>query len=406
MDLEFEAQQPGSGETGENPEDETQQNTAAGPTRPAGSRPASDSERQSGIDSNPSAGSADPMSRFQPLRVVRRTSPPELESGLEPSPPVEPAADTVPPRQPSLPAEAESVHPAAPPPQYTWREPWYNQAPEPPRRRRRGCGCALLLLPALMLLLGYLLFPLRSNILLIGLDRALEGTDASRTDTNILLSIDPLLPVVNMLSIPRDLWVPIPGAGENRINTAHYFAELNLPGSGPQAAMQTVSSNFGVDLHYYARIRFDGLKDIIDSMGGVTIDLPEAMSGYPAGSHHLDGTQALAFARDRAGSDDFFRMQRGQLLIRSILKKFLNPLNWVYLPPATAATIRAVDTSIPLWQLPRFGVALLRAVAADSINAHTINREMVTPFTTNQGANVLLPNWDAINPLLFELFGQ
>jgi len=276
---------------------------------------------------------------------------------------------------------------------------------EPPRRRR-GCGCRTLLLLALPALLFYLLFPFRTNLLVLGLDRALAGTDASRTDTNILISVIPLEPTVNMLSIPRDLWVPISGVGENRINTAHYFAELAQPGSGPDAAIKAVESNFGVTVHHYIRIRFDGLQQMIDSMGGVTIDLPAAMSGYGAGEHLLNGKQALAFARDRAGSDDFSRMQRGQLLITAVLKKLASPASWVYLPSVFSAAWQSMDTDIPLWQMPRLGMALFRAALGSSINAQTITRDMVTPWTTSEGANVLLPNWDAINPLLLEMFGQ
>ncbi|MBN1265226.1 MAG: LCP family protein [Anaerolineales bacterium] len=280
---------------------------------------------------------------------------------------------------------------------------------EPPTpvipRKRRGCGCRLILLLTITSLL-YLLFPMHTNMLVLGLDRAPEGTDASRTDTNILISVIPLQPTVNMLSIPRDLWVPIPDVGENRINTAHYFAELSQPGSGPQAALETVRVNFGVTVHYYARIRFDGLQDMVNSMGGVTIDLPTAMSGYDAGKHQLNGEQALAFARNRQGSDDFFRMQRGQLLITSVMIKLANPVNWIYLPAVFRAAFQSTDTNIPIWQMPRLGLALFRAVLSNTLNTQTITRDMVTPFTTNQGANVLLPDWAAINPLIAEMFGR
>ena len=231
---------------------------------------------------------------------------------------------------------------------------WHKPKAEPPSapqpaRERRGCGCwwSALILPFAALIVVYLLFPLRTNLLILGIDRAPEGTDASRTDTNILLSVIPLRPTVNMLSIPRDLWVTLPNGGEDRINTAHFYAEAAQPGSGPQAALETVRGNFGVSVRYYARIRFDGVQEIVDSMGGVTINLPAPMSGYDAGPHTLNGEQALAFARDRQGTDDFFRMQRGQLLIQSVIVKMINPLNWGYLPGTAAATLRSVDTNLP-----------------------------------------------------------
>jgi polyisoprenyl-teichoic acid--peptidoglycan teichoic acid transferase len=287
------------------------------------------------------------------------------------------------------------------------RVPGHTQ-PARRKRRRRGCSCGplLLLLPVFLVLGVYLLFPLRTNILILGMDRPPEGTDVSRTDTNIVLSVIPLKPVVNMLSIPRDLWVPIANVGENRINTAHFFAEANQAGSGPAAAMQAVRDNFGLTIHYYVRIRFDGFKEIIDAMGGVTIDLPEAMSGYEAGKVHLNGEQALAFVRDRKGTDDFFRMQRGQMMIVASVKKLLNPLTWWRMPAILLAGLRSVDTNIPVWEMPRIGLAVVRGVLQGTIDARTIAREMVTPFTTSEGAQVLLPNWQAINPVLMELFGQ
>ncbi len=222
----------------------------------------------------------------------------------------------------------------------------------------------------------------------------------------LVLSINPLRPIVNMLSIPRDLWVNIPDVGENRINTAHFFAEANDPGSGPQASMQTVQDNFGIPIDYYVRIRFDGVKEIVNAMGGLNIELPEAMSGYEAGTHLLDGDQALAFVRDRSGTDDFFRMQRGQLAVKALIKQSLLPSNWPKLPAAAVAAMKTMDNNIPVWQMPRIGLAVARAALTDRINNKTITREMVTPFTTSEGAMVLLPNWDSINPLLIELFGQ
>ncbi len=279
---------------------------------------------------------------------------------------------------------------------------------EMPQGKKRGSGCCfwILFIPIIGLLAVYLLFPSRTNILILGLDRAPEGSDVSRTDTNIILSVIPLQPIVNMLSIPRDLWVSIPGVGENRINTAHFFAEGNQTGSGPYAAMDTVRQNFGITIDYYARIRFDGFKDMINAMGGITINLEEPMSGYPAGQIHLDGDQALAFARDRSGSDDFFRMQRGQMVIKAVLKHMLNPITWPRFPLILSTSVKAIDTNIPFWQMPRIGLALVRAAISDTINNQTITREMVNPYTTDQGANILLPNWQAINPLLLELFGE
>ena len=283
----------------------------------------------------------------------------------------------------------------------------------PPRARRGGRGCLRLgcfqvgclgVLGILALLLVYFLAPLRTNFLILGIDRTPEGSAVGRSDTMILVSVDPLAPRVEMLSIPRDLWVTVPGVGEQRINTAHFFAEAQQAGSGPAAALETVKGNFGVDVPYFVRVRFDTFSRIIDAFGGIDITLSEPMSGYEAGTHHLNSEQALAFARDRKGSDDFFRMGRGQIVIRAVLKQALSPATWGRLPDVARAMFETVDTNLPLWQMPRLGLALARATVT-GIDSRTVDRDMVTPYTTDQGASVLLPNWDAINPVTREMFG-
>lgn len=281
---------------------------------------------------------------------------------------------------------------------------------EPPRRRRRigcncGCGCLLPFLALAALALLYFLYPARTNVLVLGIDSREGEGELGRTDTNILATVSPLRPYIGMLSIPRDLWVTIPDHGENRINTAHFFAEAETPGSGPQAAIDAVELNFGVPVDYYIRIRFEGLQEMVDALGGVEIDLPEPTSGYPAGRHLLNGEQALAFVRDRQGSDDFFRMARGQLFLRALMRRLLSPSSWSDLPAFLAATPRFVDTSIPVWLWPRLGLAVMRA-GNGGIDSRVITREMVTPFTTAGGAAVLAPNWDQINPVVEEMFGN
>jgi LCP family protein required for cell wall assembly len=257
-----------------------------------------------------------------------------------------------------------------------------------------------------VLLLVYFFAPLRVDFLLLGIDRVPEGTALGRSDTMILMSVEPLTGRLKMVSIPRDLWVSIPGVGENRINTAHFFAESSAPGSGPAAAAQTVEQNFGVQVPYYVRLRFDAVLRIVDAMGGVTVNLPEDMAGLPAGQHHLTGEQALAFVRDRKGTDDFFRMEHAQFMLKSISLQLLSPLSWSHLPAVMQAGFSSVDTNLPFWHWPRVGLAFLRAVATGGIDARTITREMATPYTTEGGASVLMPNWALIQPYVSEMFAH
>jgi polyisoprenyl-teichoic acid--peptidoglycan teichoic acid transferase len=282
------------------------------------------------------------------------------------------------------------------------------RVPRANRRRAFPCGCFQLGCLGMFLLVGlvfvYFLAPMRTNFLILGIDRVPDGSAAGRSDTMILVSVVPLRPTIKMLSIPRDLWVDVFEVGEQRINTAHYFAELNQAGTGPSAAVTTISENFEVEVPYYVRVRFDGFTRVVDAMGGVTVKLPEDMAGYPAGQHHLNSEQALAFVRDRSGTDDFFRMSHGQLLIRAVIDQMLIPSSWQYLPDVARVADQAIDTNLPFWQWPRLALAFVRA-GAGGIDSRTIGREMITPFTTSGGASVLLPNWELIRPVVSEMFG-
>jgi len=295
------------------------------------------------------------------------------------------------------------------------RQAQYAQNPPPPtwmnsskKRGSCGCGCApfigFLVVVGLMLTV-FLLAPMRTNVIFIGIDYAPEESNVARSDTIVLASIVPLKPYVGILSIPRDLWVDIPNIGENRINTAHFFGEANIPGSGPSALMETVKANFGVEMDNYVRIRFEGVREVVNAMGGVDIELTEPMAGYPVGLHHLTGNKALAFARHRQGSDDFFRMEQGQILLLSILRQTLKPQNWSLLPRVIITGWRVMDTDLPWWQLPRLGLAILRA-GPNNIDRKIIGRDMVSSHITEQGANVLLPDWFQIQQQVEMLFNN
>ena len=314
----------------------------------------------------------DSLSNYQAIRITPSAAPP---------PPVEP---------PSLP-------PPPPPPE---------APPAPAPRRRRGCGCFLVLLGALALLAAYIVFPIRTNAVLIGIDTRVPGETAGRSDTLIVLGLKPIDRSAALLSIPRDLWVSIPGVGENRINTAHYFAELEAPGSGPAAVKQVVQANFGIEVDYYVRASFDSFKQLIDALGGVEITLDQPMGGYPAGTHLLNADQALAFARDRtSGGDDFARMAQTQVMVRALVQTALAPAHRARLPELARIALEGVDTDIPVFWRPRLAVGLLLALP-DGLDTRVITREMTSPFTTAQGAQVLGPRWDVILPLVQEMFAK
>ena len=156
----------------------------------------------------------------------------------------------------------------------------------------------------------------RITVLLIGLDYRdyLANDGPPRSDSMILLTIDPLSKTAGMMSIPRDMWVNIPGFGYSRINTAYFSGEgSKLPGGGPELARKTVEQFLGVPVQYYAQIDFGTFVEFIDLIGGIDVDNQEELRLDPVGSgkdkirltccgiRHLDGETALAYARYRKG---------------------------------------------------------------------------------------------------------
>lgn len=350
---------------------------------------------------------ADALARYQPVRRI--VSPGYTPDPPPPAAPVQP--DPARTQVETRPGRAASYPTASQPQQSAPAAGQVNQPSTRPAVRREwrvpwGCLTVLALLFLISLpILGYALFPGKTTILVMGVDDRTPGGALGRTDTLILAAIQPHVPSVGLLSIPRDLWIVLPDGSQNRINTAHFFAEAEQEGSGPAAAAQVVETNFRIEVDYTVRLRFDNFGALVDALGGVEINLSEPMSGYEAGAHLLDGTQALAFVRDRAGSDDFARMARGQIFLRALLAQIAQPANWARLPQALSLLLDSIDTDIPLWLYPRLGIAVLR-VGADGINSRTITRAQVAPFQTEGGAQVLGPVWELIDPLVNEVIGR
>ncbi len=288
--------------------------------------------------------------------------------------------------------------------------PQYSLAPTPIKPKRKRAGCILAFIVVVLLgvsvLAAYLFYPAQTNLLILGIDRAPEDTAIGRSDTNLLLHADITPGEVYALSIPRDLWVIIPGYGENRINAAHYFGELEQAGLGPRLAMDTIKANFGIQVDHFLRIQLENFPVLVDAMGGIDLNLPTPMAGLEAGTHHLDGKQALAFVRSRQGSDDFFRMEHGQILVEAMIQNLLSPAKWKYLPAFLRNISQVIDTNIPKAQMPRLILALLRASTRDTLQFESIGRDLVTPWVTPAGAQVLLPDQALILPIMQKHFGK
>lgn len=181
----------------------------------------------------------------------------------------------------------------------------------------------------------------RTNILLLGVgDPGHDGETLA--DTNMVVSIDTKNNKVAMISIPRDTRVYIPGEGYHKINNAHAIGEQKKPPQGIDLAKKTVEETLDIPIHYYVRTNFGGLKQAVDAVGGIDIDVKEALNDpeYPcdknpwkscgfklkAGPTHMDGNTALKYARCRKGNcgDDFGRALRQQEVLRAVQEKALS----------------------------------------------------------------------------------
>ena len=259
----------------------------------------------------------------------------------------------------------------------------------------------------------------RVNILVLGTDRRTGEQGPSHTDTMIVLTVDPGNQTAGMLSIPRDLWVSIPGHSENRINTAHFLGEVDgNPGGGAALAKTTVQYALGIPIHYYVRVNFEGFERFIDAIEGITIDVQEAIYDpkYPDGNYglmivdipvgvqHMDGKTALQYARARHGGSDFARARRQQEVIKAVRDKVLSldiPLTKI--PEILRIVGGSVQTDLTLSDM--YALAkVARTIDAENIKSVVIDESMTTPQLTPDGADVLIPDRARIREALDMLF--
>ena len=294
----------------------------------------------------------------------------------------------------------------------------YDNKPSGRGCRRRGCfiiflGAALALGLFALLAYGLLQIPSPTNILILGIDKRPGEGNTVRTDTILLLRSDPSTPHLTLLSIPRDLWVTIPNRGEERINTAHFYGELEAPGSGLDRAAETVAVNFDIPVHRSLRLDFDAFRSVIDAAGGIEVDVPTRIVDneyptedygtmrieIPAGPQLMDGETALQYVRSRHGSSDFDRAARQQQIVLALAKKLASPSGLVFLPRVYYAYQNAVETDLSLRDLFRLA-ATWQMMGDEDPETIVIGGALVTPYRTPNGASVLLPRWELIRPLV------
>jgi len=213
----------------------------------------------------------------------------------------------------------------------------------------------------------------RVNFLLLGMGGA--GHDgAYLTDTMIIASFDPKENKVAMVSIPRDLAVPVPGYGQRKINSINAYAEAKEDGSGGEETSQVVGQVLDIPIHYYVRADFQGFETLIDKLGGISIYVEKSFvdNQYPTndekyqtltfeeGWQTMDGDTALKFVRSRHGTNgeasDFARSRRQQKVLVSLKEKILSfstLLNPVKIQSVYDAVKNSIDTNMEMWEIVR-----------------------------------------------------
>lgn len=261
----------------------------------------------------------------------------------------------------------------------------------------------------------------RVNILLMGIDRRPGQSFISRTDTMMLVSIDPETESASILSIPRDLYVLIPGRGRDRINTAFVYGSAgDNPLGGAALAMQTVEYNLGVPINHYVLVDFSAVINGINAIGGIDVNVPVAIDdptypdmsyGFdplfiPAGLQNMDGALALKYARTRYADNDFGRAARQQQVLLAVRQK-VAALGFTGMI-AQAGTLyqqveNGVRTDLSLDQMIRLAT-IVNGIPSEDIRNDVLDFDYVSSYRTETGAQVLILENDKAAPLIQSLF--
>ena len=246
------------------------------------------------------------------------------------------------------------------------------------------------------------------NILLLGSDKR-PNSGGFRTDAIMVVSIDPEDGTATLISIPRDLYVYIPGWRMDRINTA-------IVRGGVDMAKQAIHYNFGIPLDGWARMNFDGFISAIDTLGGITVEATaftrdecggEILTYQPGSSYSMDGYEALCYARMRKWGGDFDRMRRQQEIVQAFFSKLLTINGLVRVPQLNNQLYTTFFTDIELTELlPLVPAAIQIGTDPTRISVFRVDRDLVDSWRTPTGGAVLLPKRPGIQLMLMQAFGS
>ncbi|MGB7341930.1 MAG: LCP family protein [Phototrophicaceae bacterium] len=265
----------------------------------------------------------------------------------------------------------------------------------------------------------------RFTMVLVGLDRRPGETGlAYRTDTMMLVSIDPVSNTIGILSLPRDTYVAIDGyASRQRINSAMVLGEIQQVGYGPTLMRRTITRNFGMTVHDYMAVDFQAFIDLVDAVGGVEVETtytindqqyPSMNYGYdpfylPAGKNFLEGYDALRFARTRHGDSDISRAERQQQVIYALRDRILDfdmaPSLIARAPALWSSWQDNVYTGLTLEQIIQLSL-YVRDVPRENITMGVLDYQYLQSWSTPEGASVLIPNVSRLSELMLSVFGS
>jgi polyisoprenyl-teichoic acid--peptidoglycan teichoic acid transferase len=242
------------------------------------------------------------------------------------------------------------------------------------------------------------------NFLVLGADTR-PGPWMMHTDSLMLIAIDRETSEVGILSIPRDLWVGVPGWGEDRINAVYFLGGYTkYPGGGPALARRVAEESLGVPIEHVALIKMDGLARLVDAIGGVTVRLdcplyeqtpdphnPDRLLNWtlPAGEVLLDGANAKKFVTYRYLQSDFGRARRQQQLIWAIRNQAMKSDLIPRIPELWKGLSATFETDLSLLDmigLARFGLEL----KPENVRGAALDHDIVKSYVTSGGAAVLV----------------
>ncbi len=258
------------------------------------------------------------------------------------------------------------------------------------------------------------------HVILLGTDRR-PPDDGWRTDTMILVSVDPEERIVSMVSIPRDLYVAIPGHGKMRLNLADNFGEADgYPGGGPALLRRMLEENLGLTFDRYVRIDFQGFTEMVDLLGGIDVDVAcptelwvpnmKAPGEYsllrrlPAEMLHMDGELALIYCRCRTHTPVFDRDRRQREVLLAIRNRVLE-LGLPGLLPRLFPLLDSMREHVQTDLEPGEMVYLAQLVAdlpASGISQSVIDLTVAPQWVTHDGAWVMRPDRSLVKELMGE----